>query len=100
MSPWIAKSAKKDTQLQRGRAQMPDTAAVKPLDSVRRFKVAMDVNGLVEIELAIGSPVQGVHHVMRIFSAEAGEHDAFLIRFAVAIRVLEMHQFVALTHVG
>src|SRR2546430_17682753 len=100
MSPRIAKSAKEDAQLQRGRAQMPDTAAVKALDPVRGFKVAMDVNGLVEIELPIRSPAERMHHVVGVFSAEAREHDALLICLPVAIGIFEMQQFRALAYVS
>src|SRR5207244_8499196 len=99
VSPGIAKPTEKDAQLQRGRAQMPDAAAVEPLDAMRCLEVTVDVNGLVEIELAIGTPTQRMHHVVGVLGAKAGKDNALLIRFAVAIGVLEMKQLRALANI-
>src|ERR1051326_2810698 len=78
---------------------MPRSTAVESFHSMRRLDIGVDINRLVEIKLPIRSPSQRVNHVVSVFSAERGEHDSLLIRFAVPIRILEMKQFRALTHI-
>src|ERR1051326_959461 len=78
---------------------MPNASAVQMHHTVRRFKVTMNVNRLIEIKLAIRSPAQGVDHVMRVFSPEARKHDPFLVRLPIAIGISEMQQLCALTYI-
>ena len=84
VAPRIAKPFHKDSQIHGRRTQMPYPSAVQPLDTVGRFDVAVNVNGLVKIKLPVRPPAQRVHDVMRVFGSEAGEDDALLACFASA----------------
>src|SRR5229473_382092 len=99
MSPRVAEAFEKNSQLHRGRAQMKYAAAVEPNHPMRGFQVAVDVNRLVEIELAVVSPPQGVHNVMRVLGAETGEHHAAFVGLVIAVGILEMEQFGALADI-
>src|SRR5437868_2788092 len=78
---------------------MPNTTAIQMNNAVRRFKMAVNINGLIEIKLAVRSPAQCVDHVMGVFRAESGQHNAFLISLAVAINIFEMEQLGALADI-
>ena len=90
VSPRIAPTAVLDAGLLRIWPKPHDATAFQPHDTVWRFQMAANVNGLIEIQPPIMPPAQGVQGVMSIFSAKAGQHDAFFISLAVAIGVLEM----------
>ena len=90
VSPRIAPTAVLDAGLLRIGPEPHDAATLQAHDAVRCFQVAANVNGLVKVKPPIMPPAQGVQGVMSIFSAKAGQHDAFFISLAVAIGVLEM----------
>src|ERR1051326_272404 len=70
------------------------------LHTVRGFDVTVNVDGLVEIKLAIGPPMQCMHQMMCVFSAEAGEHDAFLVSLAITVSIFEIQKFSALPYIN
>src|SRR5690242_6707260 len=78
---------------------MPHTAAVQVDQSMRRFDMAVDVNGLVEIKLPVRPPAQRMDHMMRVFSSESRQNNSFLIRLAITINIFEMQQFSALPNI-
>ena len=64
-----------------------------------RFEMAVDINRLVEIELPIATPMQGMQNVMRVFGPEAGEDHPPFIGFAIPVRVTEEKELRALPHI-
>ena len=79
--------------------KLPDAAAPPVPGTERGLDVGLDVETLVEIEIAVRPPAERVERVMRILRAEAGEQDATLIRLAGPLRVLQMQQHVGLPDV-
>src|SRR5207302_4584339 len=70
MPPGIDQATQKDFQLHRLRSELPNAAAAEPAHAVRRFNVAMDVRGLIEIEHPIRTPAQRVDDVVGILRTE------------------------------
>src|SRR5262249_56922549 len=61
---------------------------------------AVDVDRLVEVQVAVGAPAEGVDDVVRVLGAESGEQNAFLVGLAAGLRRREVDQFGAVGHVG
>ena len=72
MSPTVDEAFHENVALHRVRAKVQNAATAQADDPVRRLEMAMDVNGLIHVELAIVAPAQSVERVMRVFGAEAG----------------------------
>src|SRR5262249_8656016 len=89
----------KDLEFAGRGTEVEDAAAVEPDDTVGSFQVAVDVNGLVEIELTIVAPAQRMQDVVRVLGAEPGQHHAAAVGFAVHVRVLEMEKLGALADI-
>ena len=87
VSPGIAQAAGEDLELHRLGPELPDAAAVEPAHAVGCFDVAVDVDRLVEVQHSVGAPAERVQNVMRVFGAEAREHDAAAVGAAVAVGV-------------
>ena len=68
---------------------MPNASAHEAPDAVRGFEVAVDVNGLEEVEHAIRALLESVNNVVGILGSKAREDDAAMVRFAVARGVFE-----------
>ena len=99
VSPGVHPSACEDVERERVGREPPDPAGVQPTDSAGCLHVAVDVNRLVEVEPGIWAPAEGVDDVVRVFRAEAGEHDPPCVGLAVAIGVGEVEEFRAVGHV-
>src|SRR5262249_23732653 len=56
VAPGIAKAAQVNPQLHRRRTQPPDAAAVQVFHAMRRFKMTVNVDRLVEIQAAVRPP--------------------------------------------
>ena len=92
VSPRIAEPAQEDFQFQGLGAQVPDAGAVEPSHPVRGLDMAMDVNRLIHVQLAVVSPAEGMQHVMSVFGAESRQHDFAAIGLAVAVGIGEVQQ--------
>src|SRR5690606_37668148 len=57
-APWIDQSSDHHVQLPGQGPVPPDSSALQSANPVRRFDMAVDVNGLVEIQAAIRTPAK------------------------------------------
>ena len=69
-----------------------DARFLEPHRAVRCFDLRMEKGPFLEIQVAARTPGEGVDGVMAVFSAEAVQHDAALVGFAVSVRVAQEHQ--------
>src|SRR6516225_5730487 len=100
MTPGIDKAADEDTQLHGLRPEAPNTAAAQAADAVRGFDMAVNVDGLVEIQHAVGAPAQGVQDMVGILGTETGEDHTALQRLAGSLGRLQMNELGAIGDVG
>ena len=89
-APGIHLPAAIDVKLHRLGPESPGAAAQQAFGAPGRFDMAVNVNALIEIQAAIRPPAEGMDDVVRVFGAEAGEHDPPLVGLARAGGVLEM----------
>ena len=100
VTPWIAEASEIDIQLQVVWAKVQHPTTVEPNQTMGCFQMAVNVDGLVHVELTIVPPSKGVEDMMRVLSAKSRENDATLISASITIGVLEVEQFGALSDVG
>src|SRR6185436_6391505 len=100
VAPRIAHPLHEDLQVQARRTEPPDARAAQPPRPARRLDMAVDVDRLVEVERAVGTPAERVDDVVRVLGAEAREEDAALVGLAVAVRVLEVDELGAVGDVA
>ena len=99
VSPRIDPAFEKNFQLLIARIEAEHAAAFQTHHAVRRLGVGARVDGLIHVEAAVEAPAQRVQIVMRVLRAEAAQHRALHIRFAVAARVCKVQQLRALRDV-
>ena len=97
--PRIHPALEDNPRLQGVGAQVPDAAALEALNSMRRLKVAADVNGLVEIKPPIVPPAQRMQRVVGVLGAKPGKDDLLFVRAPVAIGIAEMQELSTLRHI-
>ena len=78
----------------------PDAAAVEPAFPPAGIDEAVDVNRLVEIQLAPGRPAQGMDHVVDVRVAEPREDDPPFVRAVVAIGIGEEEKLCGAANIG
>ena len=78
----------------RARIETPETGALQHRQTVGRFHPGKGMQALGEPEGAIRAMADGIDQLMGVPDAETREHHPALIRFAIAIGVLEMQQLV------
>ena len=100
VAPSVDPAPEEDRELLIARIETEDAAGREADNSVGRLGVGAGVNGLGEIEPAIGAPTRTVDVVVGVFGAEAAEDDAALVGLAVAVGVAEVEEFGALGDVG
>ena len=93
VAPGVDEPAHEHVELHRLGAELPDPAAAQAADAVRRLDVAVDIDRLIHVELAVPAPSEGVEDVVRVLGAEAREDDPAGVGLAVAVGVLEVEQF-------
>src|SRR5437868_6274297 len=99
MAPTIHESLHEYIQFHRGRTQVQDTATVQADDAMGRFKMAVNVDRLIHVELAIKSPAQRMECVMCVFRPETGKDNALMICNSITVGIFEVEQFRALPDV-
>ena len=99
VAPGIDPAAVANLQLLVARVEAEDAAGGEAGDAVGRLGVGAGVNGLGEIEAAVGAPARAVDVVVGVLGAEAAEDDAALIGLAVAIGIAEVEELGALRDV-
>ncbi len=88
--PRVDESRRKDAELLRARVVLPKPAGHQPLYPVRRFDVAVDVDRLSKEHRPARRPAEGVDDVVRVLGAKSAQNDLALVRFPVAVGVLEV----------
>ena len=71
MPPTVAHSANVNLQPELFGAELPDPAAVHPANTVGSLNVAVDVDGLIEIQIPAGTVAEGVENMVGILDPEA-----------------------------
>ena len=92
MSPGVDPATGEDIQVERLRRKPPDAARIEPPDAVGRLHMAVDIDGLVEVEPGIGAIAKRVDDVVGVFRAKAGEHDPPRVGLSVTIGVGEVEK--------
>src|SRR5207247_5910790 len=95
VAPRIAAAFGEHFEPIRGRIEPPDAATVETHHAVRRLDVCVGVDGLVHVDVPVVTPAQRVQIVVRVLGAKTGKNDALLVRFAIAVCVLEIQQLMA-----
>ncbi len=72
ISPGVYEPFADDVEFQGVGAESPNPSTIEASHSIWRFQVAVNINRLVHIQCAIGSPPQSVQQVMGIFATEPG----------------------------
>ena len=92
MPPRVDPAAGKDIEREQLWRKPPDAAGIEPTDAAGRLHMAVDIDRLVEVEPGIRPPAKRVDDVVRVFRAEAGEHDPSRVGLAVTISVGEVEK--------
>ena len=77
-SPGIDEAFRKNLGLLGLRAEMPNASAHEAPDAVRGFEVAVDVNGLEEVEHAIRALLESVNNVVGVLGSNIIDPSALL----------------------
>src|SRR5690606_15070634 len=75
------------------RSQLPNPASFKPPHSPGSLYVAIDIDGLVEIQQPFWAPTESMDQMVGVPSAKSGQHFPLQIRFAVAIGICQEQHF-------
>ena len=99
VAPGVDPAAVENFQAVIPRIETENTAGREAHDAVGCLRLRARVNGLGEIETAVGAPAERVDVVVRVLGAEAAEDDAALVGLAVAVGVAQVEEFGALRDV-
>ena len=100
MPPGIDPAAGENAQFHCLGAETPNPPGIQRSHAVGRLDVAMNVDRLIEIHPAVGPPIEGMDDVMRVFGAEAAEHDPPRVGMPRVLRVGKEQQLGAVGHVA
>ena len=98
--PPIAHSPNIDLEPELFRAELPDAPAVEAPHPIGCLHVAVNVDRLVEIEVAARAVPEGMKNMVSVLDAEAREDHPLLIGLPIPIVILHIEQVGRIGYVG
>ena len=99
VTPSVDPATSENIEFHRFWTEPPDSPGIQSANAEGGLDMAVNVDRLIHVELAIHPPAKRVQDVVGVFGTEPAQHNPRLIGFAVAVGILEMQQFGAVRHI-